>query len=78
MLAVGILLFTLTVLSDTKWGKESLISMLEGRAGGPIQIEILNLNLFPTPAIHLSGLSFESHDPGTVAIHANQVEIGIR
>ncbi|MEO8327069.1 MAG: AsmA family protein, partial [Nitrospirota bacterium] len=77
MLAVGILLFTLTVLSDTKWVKESLISMLEGTAGGPIQIETLNLNLFPSPAIHLSGLSFETHDPSIVAIHANQVEVGI-
>ncbi|MEO6203009.1 MAG: AsmA-like C-terminal domain-containing protein [Nitrospirales bacterium] len=77
MLAVGILLFTLTVLSDTKWVKDSLISMLEGTAGGPIQIETLNLNLFPSPAIHLSGLSFETHDPGIVAFHANQVEVGI-
>jgi AsmA-like C-terminal region/Protein of unknown function len=77
MLAVGILLFTLTVLSDTKWVKESLISMLEGTAGGPIQIETLNLNLFPSPAIHLAGLSFETHDPGLVALHAKQVEVGI-
>ena len=77
VLAVGMLLFTLTVLSDTKWVKESLISMLEGTVGGPIQIETLNLNLFPSPAIHLAGLSFETHDPGFVAIHANQVEVGI-
>src|SRR5680860_132338 len=77
LLAVGILLFTLTVLSDTKWVKESLIAILEGTAGGPIQIETLNLNLFPSPAIHLTGLSFETHDPGFVAIRANQVEVGI-
>lgn len=77
VLAVGILLFTLTVLSDTKWVKESLISMLEGTAGGPIQIETLHLNLFPSPANHLAGLSYETHDPGFWAIRANQVEVGI-
>ncbi|MFZ1744836.1 MAG: AsmA family protein, partial [Nitrospirales bacterium] len=77
ILAVGILLFTLTILSDTKLVKESLISMLEGTVGGPIQIETLNLNLFPSPAILLSGLSFETHEPGIVALHAKQVEVGI-
>ncbi|MDH3503950.1 MAG: hypothetical protein OEM58_05400, partial [Nitrospirota bacterium] len=74
---MGILLFTLTVLSDTRWVKESLISILEGTAGGPIQIETLNLNLFPSPEIHVAGLSFETHDPGFVALRANQVEVGI-
>lgn len=77
ILAVGILLFTLTVLSDTRLVKESLIAKLEGTVGGPIQIETLNLNLFPSPVILLSGLAFETHDPGIVAIHANQVEVGI-
>jgi uncharacterized protein involved in outer membrane biogenesis len=77
ILAVGILLFTLTVLSDTRLVKESLISMLEGTVGGPMQIETLNLNLFPSPAILLPGLSFETHNPGIVAIHANEVEVGI-
>ncbi|HBP89440.1 MAG TPA: AsmA-like C-terminal domain-containing protein [Nitrospirales bacterium] len=77
LLALGILLFTLTVFSDTRWVKESLIALLEEKAGGPIQIEALNLNLFPSPAIHLAGLSFEAHDPGFVALRANQVEVGI-
>ncbi len=77
LLVVGISLFTLTVLSDTKWVKESLIDMLERTASGPIQIDTLNLNLFPSPAIYLSGLSFETHDPNYVTLRANQVEVAI-
>ena len=77
LLAVGILLFTFTILSDTKWVKESLIDSLERTVGGPIQIEGLNLNLFPSPEIHVVGLSFETHDPNSVALRANQVEVAI-
>jgi len=76
-LAVGISFFILTVLSDTRWVKESLIDSLERTMGGPIQIETLKLDLFPAPKVHLAGLSFETHDPNSVALRANQVEVAI-
>lgn len=76
-LVVGLSIFTLTVLSDTRWVKESLLDSLGPTMGGPIQIETLNLNLFPSPAIYLSGLSFETHDPNYVTLRANQVELVI-
>ena len=63
LLAVGLSLFILTVLSDTRWVKTSLIDRLEHTMGGPVQIETLNLNLFPAPEVHLAGVSFETHDP---------------
>ncbi|MGE0474691.1 MAG: AsmA family protein, partial [Nitrospirales bacterium] len=77
ILAVGIVLFTLTVLSDNRWIKQSIISMLEGLAGGPLQIETLQVDLFPSPEIHLAGLSFETHDPGFIVLRVNRLEVGI-
>ena len=77
LLAVGISIFILTVLSDTRWVKESLIDSLERTMGGPIQIETLKLDLFPAPEVHLVGLTFETHDPNSVVLHAKLVEVAI-
>ena len=45
--------------------------------GGPIQIETLNLDLFPSPEINLAGLSFETHDSKSILpFKANQMEVG--
>ena len=74
---MGVSLFTLTVLSDTEWVKESLIEQLQPIMGGPIQIETLNLDLFPSPAANLEGLAFETQTPNIVAFRAKRVEVGI-
>ncbi|TFG66254.1 MAG: hypothetical protein E4H32_00205, partial [Nitrospirales bacterium] len=76
-LAMGLSLFILTVLSDTKWVKTSLLDSLERTMGGPMQIETLNLDLFPAPKIYLAGASFETHDPNYFAFRAKQVEVAI-
>jgi len=76
-LVVGLSIFVLTVLSDTSWVKKSLIDNLERTMGGPIQIETLKLDLFPAPKVHLVGVTFETHDPNSVALRANQVEVAI-
>ncbi|MCA9468753.1 MAG: AsmA-like C-terminal domain-containing protein [Nitrospira sp.] len=74
---MAIPIFILTVLSDTRWVKQSLIDGLEGTIGGPIQIDTLNVNLWPTPEVHVAGLSFETKDPHAFAFRANQVEVAI-
>ncbi len=76
-LAAGISIFTLTVLSDTAWVKESLLSSLEQTLGGPIQVETLNLDLFPSPAIDVEGLVFETQTPSPVAFRTKRMEVGI-
>ena len=76
-LGVGISIFTLTVWSDTEWVKESLLDSLEQTLGGPIQIETLNLDLFPSPRIYVEGLTLETQAPNKIAFKTSRIEAGI-
>jgi hypothetical protein len=76
ILIVGIGLVTLPMLSDTAWVKQSLTDMLETSAGGPIHIDTLEVHLWPSPQITLSGLTFTSETPGPyTSLRAKQVEV---
>ncbi len=77
VLALGAAIFTLTVLSNTEWVKTSLISQLEQILGGPLQIESLNLDLFPSPSVDAKGVTFETQNSGHVAFQTHHLEIGI-
>ncbi len=76
-LAVGIAIGLLPVWSDTEWIKKSVIEKLTEMAGGPIQVNTLNLHLFPSPAVYVENISFESKDQDGVKFRANQVELEI-
>ncbi len=75
--ALGAAIFTLTILSNTEWVKTSLISQLEQILGGPIQIESLNLDLFPSPSVAAKGVTFETQDSRRVAFQTQHLEISI-
>jgi hypothetical protein len=76
ILIVGIGLVTLPMLSDTEWVKQSLLDMLETSAGGPIHLDTLEVHLWPSPRIALTGLTFTSETPGThTSLRARQVEV---
>ncbi len=76
-LVLGIIIFTLTVLSDTEWIKTSLMSQLEQTLGGPIQIQSLNLDLFPSPSVDAKGVTFETQDSKHVSFQADHLNVGI-
>ncbi len=75
LLTLGISFFALTVLSDTKWVKDSVLDHLEQMIGGPIQIETLNIDLFPFPAVDVKGVTLET--PTQAIFHAKGIEVGI-
>ncbi|MBA3968051.1 MAG: hypothetical protein H0X47_20215, partial [Nitrospirales bacterium] len=76
ILIVGIGLVTLPMLSDTAWVKQSLLDMLETSAGGPIHLDTLEVHLWPSPRITLTGLTFTSETPGPhTSLRARQVEV---
>ena len=76
-LAVGVAIGLLPVWSDTEWIKEPVMEQLTEMAGGPIQMETLKLHLFPSPALSVESLSFESEEPNGVTFRANHVEMTI-
>jgi hypothetical protein len=76
ILIVGIGLVTLPMLSDTAWVKQSLLDMLKTSAGGPVHLDTLEVHLWPSPRIALTGLTFTSETPGTrTSLRARQVEL---
>ncbi len=53
------------------------MSQLEEMLGGPLQIESLNLNLFPSPSIDAKGVAFETQDVRHVAFQAKHLQVSI-
>ncbi|MGD9849947.1 MAG: AsmA-like C-terminal domain-containing protein [Nitrospirales bacterium] len=77
LLAVGIPILILTVWSDTQWVKEALTKRLQDALDGPIHIETLNLDIFPSPEVHMAGLSFQTDDQISASLHVNHLEVAI-
>lgn len=77
LLALGVPIFILTVWSDTQWVKDSLMNTLQDALGGPLHMETLNLNLFPSPEVQVTGLSFQAENRNSLALHINHLQIAI-
>ena len=77
LFALGLAIFLLPVLSNTEWIKEAVMENMTEIAGGPIQMDTLNLHLFPSPALYVENVSFEANEPDGVRFRAHQVEVEI-
>jgi hypothetical protein len=77
LIGLGLAIFLLPVWSNTEWIKEAVMENLAEIAGGPIQMDTLNLHLFPSPALYVENVSFEADEPDGVRFRANRVEVEI-